>query len=350
MKENKYSWNQTLKFSWGHIIAFVALIFISYVAYMGDFYRNGGDFASAALKVAIMDVVLLFTFIGAQVYKGSDEHFNRSLIIERILVCLCPIAFVLAMLPYNHFWSVFSEREQIETKFNQAIGLSRQMFDDYDQYSDSRIAAYKETLDNVIKGKSENPEAYAKAGFDGVNDIMVKDNYIETLKLQLKSENTDSLRRSAIEWIDNANQGASVWNAFLIGNINKISDAVDGWNKLLSEASAPKLSNEAGNAKPFDSEMSSCASVKSELKQLQNTYAQTSGVSINTIWTGIVLFMMLIFPYFLQSRNLKAAGYYSLFPTSSKRRAVPTENKSNAENHAECETSDSDADIYGGTF
>ena len=59
---NNYSWNQTLKFSWGHIIAFVALIIISYVTYMGDFYRNGGDFKSAAIKVCSIDIALLITF------------------------------------------------------------------------------------------------------------------------------------------------------------------------------------------------------------------------------------------------------------------------------------------------
>ena len=97
METNQYSWNQTLKFSWGHIIAFVALIFISYVMYMGDFYQNGGDFVSAAVKVGIIDFLLLVTFIGAQIIKGTDEKFNRSIIIERILICCCPLAFIFAM-------------------------------------------------------------------------------------------------------------------------------------------------------------------------------------------------------------------------------------------------------------
>ena len=97
MANNNYSWNQTLKFSWGHIIAFIALIFISYVMYMGDFYRSGGNFTSAAIKVGIIDLCLLATFIGAQIIKGTDEKFNRSIIIERLLICLCPVVFLFAM-------------------------------------------------------------------------------------------------------------------------------------------------------------------------------------------------------------------------------------------------------------
>ncbi len=73
MSTNKYSWNETLKFSWGHIIAFVALIFISYVTYMGDFYSNGGDFSVAAIRVFIIDIALLTTFIGSQILKYSYQ-------------------------------------------------------------------------------------------------------------------------------------------------------------------------------------------------------------------------------------------------------------------------------------
>ena len=79
---NNYSWNKMLKFSWGHIIAFIALIFISYVTYMGDFYRNGGDFGKAAINVLIIDIVLLCTFIGAQIFKSTDEKFSRSILID----------------------------------------------------------------------------------------------------------------------------------------------------------------------------------------------------------------------------------------------------------------------------
>ena len=234
---NNYSWNQTLKFSWGHIIAFVALIIISYVTYMGDFYQNGGDFKSAAIKVCSIDIALLITFIGAQIYKGKDEKFDRSIIVERILICLCPIAFIGAMLPYNHFWTVFTKREMIESQFNKSIEKSRQMFVDYEQYSSDRIQRYESTLDNVIRNKAKNLSEYRKAGFNGSNDDIVKANYIETLKLQLLSENTDSLRRSALAWIDEANQGASVWNAFLVGNVENISNAIKSWNEIFQNLS-----------------------------------------------------------------------------------------------------------------
>ena len=348
MTENNYSWNQTLKFSWGHIIAFVALVFISYVTYMGEFYKNGGDFMSSAIKVLLVDIALLVTFIGAQIYKGTDEKFDRSILIERILICLCPIAFLWAMLPYNHFWTVYSSRDEIESRFSSSIEKSKQMFENYELYTEERISSYDKLLQNAILNKENDKASYLNAGFKGTNDVTMKQIYMETLKLQLQSQNIDSLKNSATKWIDNANQGATVWNAFLIGNIDKISDAIEGWNKVLVEVSQPILSNESNSTKPFDADMASCNAVKSELKELQSMYTQSAGISLNTIWTGLVLFWMLMFPYFLQKRNTRATGLYSLIPVTSSQRVQKEDPRS--DNDSQNEDTSTDTDIYGGTF
>ena len=294
-------------------------------------------------------MAVLFTFIGAQMLKGTDEKFNRSIVFERILICLCPIAFVWAMLPYNHFWTVFGSRENIESSFSSSIEKSKQMFENYDRYSTARIASYDSLLQSAIVNKETNADTYVKTGFNGVDDVTMKQIFIETLKLQLQSQNTDSLKNSAIKWIDDANYGATVWNAFLIGNIDEISNAIDGWNKVLIDVSRPVLSNELSYTKPFDADKSSNEAVKSELKQLQRMYTQSSGVSLNTIWTGVILFVMLMFPYLLQKRNTRATGLYSLLPTSFRQRTISKDSKHGDVIHQNTDTS-SDTDIYGGTF
>lgn len=356
MANRIYTWNQTLKFSWGHIIAFVALIFISYVSYMGDFYQNGGNFIEAAVKVFVIDILLLATFIGAQIIKGTDEKFARRIIIERILIVLCPITFFLAMLPYNHFWAVFSQREQIEGQFKEAVETSRQMFSDYDYYSEKRINSYTSHLTDVIANKAQDAATYSTSGFNGKDDAMIKANYIETLSLQLKSENTDSLRRNALEWIDKANQGASVWNAFLVGNVSKISEAIDGWNQALIDVSKPVLSNEAHGVQPFDADKESFKAVDSHFKGLMDIYTTTTRIRVNTIWTAAILLLMLLFPYLLQERNLRAQGYYSLFGRKNNKEEKRPEDF-NFEDTREKNTNvdskpedPSDDDVFSGTF
>ena len=358
MSTNNYSWNETLKFSWGHIIAFVALIFISYVTYMGDFYSNGGDFSAAAIKVFIIDIALLITFIGAQILKGTDGKFNRSIIIERILICLCPIAFIWSMIPYNHYWNVYSERDHIEEMFSTSIAKSKTMFTDYNTYASNRIDNYSQHLTTIINYKNTNHSQYKSAGFSGNNDVIQKENYIQTLRLQLLSQNTDSLQTLALKWIESANQGASVWNAFLIGNIDKISDAIKSWNSTLTNVSEFIMSNEPDSIQLFNSEQDSYKQALEGLQRLKDTYKNTQGSALNTIWSGILLFLMLLFPYFLQKRNTRAIGLYYLIPLKSKNSTVKIEVKKPRKNAKQEistdsteQTNDIDSnDIYGGTF
>ena len=370
MEANKYSWNQTLKFSWGHIIAFVALIFISYVMYMGDFYKNGGDFTSAAIKVALIDLTLLITFIGAQNTKGTDEKFDRSIILERILICLCPIAFVFAMFSYNHFWSVFEQRQQIESQFNSSIDGAKQMFVSYDNYAEQRINTYKNNLDTIlILHANGDATFYSKAGFTGKNDHFKKENYVQTLELQLRSQNTDNLKLVANKWIDEANQGASVWNAFLVGNVEQISETIKNWHKTLQSYSEPKLSNEEirGNTVlRFDENASSIETATNGIDSLKDLYTNTTGLKLNTIWTGFVIFLMLLFPYFLQKRNTRAEGLYFLIPGTKAKSYNKTSSTPHKKNRrfkddvndeddilvtpTDNNQSSNGDDIFGGTF
>lgn len=348
MKENKYSWNETLKFSWGHIIAFVALIFLNYVMYMGCFYSNGGDFAKAALYVVLIDFVILTTFIGAQILKGADRRFNRSIIMERVLICLCPIAFLCGMIPYNHFWNVLDEGQQIEEQFNMSINGAKQMFVEYDEYAETRIEMYDSVLNSIMTNS-------------GTIDQTSKDNYIKTLKLQLLSQNTDNLKFLATKWIDDANSGASVWNAFLIGNVKQISNAINSWNETLRLCSANVLSNENlyGNDVSLYEGSSYQQSIDG-INNLTNIYVNTSGININTVWTGVLLFIMFLFPYILQKRNTRATGLYFLIPVAFRtKKAVRTksDNLENIEVRIEHNVDDgnlvednSSGDIYGGTF
>lgn len=362
MSENTYSWNKTLKFSWGHIVAIIALIFISIIVFMGSCYENGGNFSSALFKVAIIDIALLMTFIGAQICKSADKNFDRAIVIERILICLCPFVFVWAMIPYNHFWTVFSERKNIEQSFSSTIAKSKQMFVDYDQYADERISSYDNSLQQAIdnndksveertdeEATSQALETYSKLVFTVTNDATMKHIFLETLQLQLKSQNTEDFKKSALNWIESANQGASIWNVFLIGNIKNISDAIDSWNTKLVEVSTPILSNEPQNTTAFDADNSSCGAVKAELKKLQDSYKQPSGIKANTVWTGIILFLFLLFPYYLQERYTKTNGYYSLIPFLKRSPDLRTEkrHKDEAQDNG---SKDSNNDIYRGTF
>lgn len=334
MQQNKYSWNKTLKFSWGHIVAFISLIFISYVTYMGAFYQNGGDFVFAALKVGLLDTSLLVTFIGAQILKGTDDKFDRYLIFERILIMLTPVTFVLAMMPYNHFWNVYGKSEMIEQQFTSAINGTKAMFNDYETYAHSRIASYKTALET-----------------DG-KDPIARENQLHTLELQLLSINYTTLKEQATKWIDEADRETSVWNAFLIGNVRQIEEAIRSWHTVLCSHSEPRLSSEP-EGEAFDGSGESIKTAVEGLHKLTELYKDSSEVSPITLVSGLFLFLMLLFPYLLQSRNAKTLGIYSLIPMRRKTSFTLSNNSRprGKNNHAaRYDKPDNNNDIYSGTL
>lgn len=289
--------NETLKFSWGHIIAFVALIFISYVSFMGITYLTDGDFQQAIWGFIIIDLLLILFFLAPQLLKATERKFDRRIWVERIMLFLAPIAFVVLMIPYAHFWTVFKNRGDIESTFNESINSTKGMFDSYEAYANNRIVEYDKFL---VKSKA--------------NEVQRK-NKVEALRLQLEDENYNNLKQSAIEWIDGASD-ATVWNVFMIGNIQEIENALNAWNADLNEFSSKLMVDEPDTVKAFTSSDSSVLIAKENLNSLGSIYTEKESPSMIAVASGFVLLLFLFFPYVIQGRNSKST--YRLLGTEEK--------------------------------
>ena len=279
--------DETLKFSWGHIVAFVAMIFISYVSFMGMIYLTDGDFLSAGLGVVVINLAIILFFILPQILKGTWRKFKRRIIWERVLVFAAPIAFVVVMSPYAHFWNVFENRRQVEELFSQSVTTSKGMFVAYEEYANNRMAAYDQKL-----------------AHDKVKPVY-RSNATEALRLQILGDNYVALKESAIEWIDRASE-ATVWNAFMLGNIKTIENAIKSWNHSLNTFSSKIMADEPAGVEPFSSSDPSVILANDTLKELREVYTVRGGVNMLGLGVGGVLYWLLMFPYFLQRRNTKS--------------------------------------------
>ena len=279
--------NETLKFSWGHIVAFVAMIFISYVSFMGMIYLTDGDFLFAGLGIVVINLAIILFFILPQILKGTERKFKRRVIWERVLVFAAPIAFIVIMNPYAHFWSVLENRRQVEELFSQSVKTSKGMFVAYEEYANNRLAAYEQKL-----------------AHDKVRPVY-RSNATEALRLQILGDNYVALKESAIEWIGRASE-ATVWNAFMLGNIKTIEDALESWNHSLSAFSSKIMADEPAGVEPFSSSDPSVILANDTLKELREVYTARGGTNMLGIGVGIVLYWLLMFPYFLQRRNTKS--------------------------------------------
>jgi hypothetical protein len=298
--------NENLKFSWGHIIAFLAIIAVSYISFVGLTYLTNGDFSSAIMGMVVIDIVYILFFIGAQQMKASGVKMHRKIIWERIFIFGSPIVFIAGMIPMSHFWTVTSQNDEIVNTFTNSISNAKQLFSDYEEYSNQRIATYSKTLNEIIANRNNDAQTFRKAGFDIEKVNIQKENMIETLRLQLLSQNYDTLKVVANDWINEANRGASTWNVFLLGNTREIKDALNNWENQLKSFSTRELSNEAikNDVPKFSSD--GVQSAIAGIDSLTAAFTTQKAPNIASIVFGIVIYLMLLFPYFLQDRHTKS--------------------------------------------
>ncbi len=311
--------NEQLKFSWGHIVALIALIVICYFTFVGTAYLTDCNFMKATVVMIIVGVVLLAVFIGAQILKATNHKFGKKIVLERCLIFGSPLIFIACLYPYFHCFTVYNQNAEISQNFTTAIKASQSMFTDYEAYANQRIANYNKMLGQVIANRQSNPQAFAGCGFSEGKQNYQKDNMLKTLRLQLLSENFTRLKTEAIKWIGNSSKGASIWNVFLLGNTRQIKAAIHDWDKQLSTMSAGKLSNEEyggiNHVETFNEASASLETVDKGLDSVSALFSGSGTPSIISFFLVVVLYCALLFPYFLQDRNTK-----SMYTLAGKRK------------------------------
>lgn len=313
--------NERLRFSWAHIIAFIALIAVSYTSFVGFTYLSNGSFVAGSFGMVMTDIIFIFVFIGAQQLKASGENMRNKIVWERTLIFASPLVFIAGMIAISHFWTVQTRNDEVVQQFNGAMQSGGTIFDDYEKYANERLEKYNNTLNRVIANKTNQPDAFQRAGFtEGIENIQ-KENMMEVLRLQLLSSNYDSLKNLATNWMAKANNGASTANVFLLGNTREIHDALIHWEEQLKGFTTNKLSNEemAGQVQEFNSQAGTNAA--SQLNGLSESFTKQKIPTVGAIIFGIILYLMLIFPYFIQERHSKSVYSLSTGSTPVKPKA-----------------------------
>lgn len=299
--------NEFLKFSWGHIISFLALLALLYIVFMGETYLSGGNFLLAGAVALCVGLLCALTFIGAQQLKATGRKFRRRIIWERILLLLTVPVFLISLYFANHFFNVRDQEERVNSEFRQALESADRMFDEYDAYSANRNVALAERLQKTPSLLATDPHASTIPGIRPTTEDQQR-NITDLLELQLNSENYTNLKTDARRWIASANEGASTWNIFLMGNMDQISKAVSGWSDQLNEMSQPRIDFEGDGAEtePFVS-----AEKETALRGLDKVgrifSTDTKEVNLSLLWFGLLAYLCLLFPWLIQSRHSKSS-------------------------------------------
>ena len=294
-----YRFNERLSFSWGHIIALLALIAIAYCTFVGIVYILKGQFILSGIITAAIILLTGALFIVPQKLKATTHRFERRILWERILIFASPILFILLMIPCAHSWTVHQRQQKILDGFGEVIHSASQMFTDYETYSTIRKSEYAHLL-----SESSTPPI----------DSLTVINKQNTLDLILLSQNYKTLKTNALQWIEKAeNKKVTTWNVFLLGNITEIDEAIHNWHNDLQEFSETKLSDEP-EPKLFDSSHKGIHKIEDEVTELTANYSNILGFSPITLLWILLGYCCLLLPYLLQSRHSKTIGtQWSLF-------------------------------------
>ncbi|MDE5869372.1 MAG: hypothetical protein K2H18_03990 [Muribaculaceae bacterium] len=340
--------NERLNFSWGHIIAFLALLLVSYISFMGLTYLTNGNFTFSIIGMAVIDLVYLAVFIGAQMLKGSGVKMNRKIKMERVVVLASPAIFVIGMIFMSHFFTVNRQEKEIREVFNASIGDTRQLFADYEEYTRLRMENYNKMLSGIISDPAK-ADLYKQTGFVKEKENVQKENMEETLRLQLNSPSYAAVKESAIKWIDDAQNGATTWNVFILGNTKEIKETIKNWEEQLRNFSSKKMSNEelAGPVPEFKSQGAQAA--LDGLEKLTVTFTTQKFPTLWAIIFGIVVYFMLILPYLLQRRHTKSQ-YINLFKKKNRDSGFSINTDYDDNNAGNGNAGGSSSQSSGGTF
>lgn len=300
--------NKKLKFSWGHILTFVALIVYTYITYVGLVYLLNCNFLLAGIVTFPISILLLFFFVGAQQFKGADKasypQFNKNRTWERIFLVASFLFYVVLSYPFFHTWNVQNRHQQIEEGFVSSIDEAKQLFSEYEKYAEHRVTEYGISLtSNLAAAPRRNAAEIQRA-------TVQKEVRLEALRLQLLSSNYDTLKNAAYAWIDKANGGATVWNVFLLGNLDQIDSAFSGWlTSLQSERfSGKQMKDEASVAHPvlpFDNESLTLKKASSGLASIKNMFTQPGMPSPWGWGSWVLCCFFFVFPYLIQPYSSK---------------------------------------------
>lgn len=327
-KSNVYGWNKTLKFTFGHVLAFLALIGISYLSFVGTFYRTSGNFIVAGIVSSSVFVLLLYCFIRIQVLKSTQEKFHKKIVHERWMLGVSVVFFITAMLPCNHFLNIYSQHEKVENLFKEGVLYNgKEMFQLYSKACNQRVEEYEKAL----RSQKINPWHI--------------EHYKDALKLQLAVNNTESLRKRAETYLQKADQSVSVWNVFLVGNLKQLEKALGYWKNYLDEQWGQPLKYEQvdilENIKSERQERSFNNANKS-IREVKGIYEKYNGVSLLTIVFAIVTFVLLLLPYLVQPRNTKAVKYVHLWEKNDEQKETEEKVEEDLEQKSD--------NPYSGTF
>lgn len=288
--------NKKLHFTWWHIFAFIAIIFIVYASFMGVAFKTEGNFLISGLTAAGVVLVFVLVFLVPQQFKATEVGFATCVWFERILLFLAiPVTIAFASMPQSpfvHFSAIVQKAPVIEDRFFQTVSSFDGIFADYEAYAAQR----EQELSGFLN-------AGTMQGYQVANRKEVLHSLI------LPKTYFDYKEKTVVPYIERA-KNIKVWNINTVSNLSKIRTTADTLVIRLEEQSAKILSYEDGSKVEVFDGSQSLNTIVDNVNDLSSLFKDNHWSWLAAICAFFASFFMLV-PYLAQQRNGK--NPYSLF-------------------------------------
>lgn len=265
------------KFSFGVVIALLALLAFAYIMFMGLIYWKRGELTTPILVTTVFLAIVVLCITAMCMSKATRwrKIGKRGQIIFGALTFL---AFLASAYPFTIFMDVVTKQQTISEEITNLLVDGVQLDSVYREYAIKRIDAYKTEL--------ERRGTY--------HPIKVRN--LQTLLLP---SNLDSMQAQRRDWLKAASS-ISVWNIRMpinIGMINgEVRRSVDNYINLSTEKGHADENSEA--QRPFVFSVQ-----KTELEKVTESFESFHTPSLLSILIALVCFILMLLPYWLTDIN-----------------------------------------------
>ena len=292
--------NKIKRLAW--LIPLTASIVIGYFVFLGqNFLRICEDTSALLFGSATMLILFLIIFL-LTVVKSSKSNFKLMFGIEVLLLFCYGLFFNLAIRPFNHYFTVTARQDSIQNVLLPSIDCGKKIFTAYESYCQNRLNLYDAKLTSAISNERLAPSDLDSLGFNDTIPLERQaDNKRFILENQLKSDLYESLKKSSVEWLENAADNLKKWKAIgVVQSYCVLQDEIEKYKSELVSYSLFSQKNEGATVFTYD-----C--VDSNANEL---FCRKDKITIQSYVLLSVLFSLGLLIYFFEPRDFRNTNLF----------------------------------------
>lgn len=293
------------KFSLADLLTVLASIGFGFFCFLSFNFLTMGETNKSILLAVAFALVLGGLAFGTKLLKRTDRNFKTCIIWEWVLLFLFVVAAIFAIKPFSHYFTVSSQKKDIQKEVIANIEQAEEMYNAYKKYADNRLEIYESKLNSVVMAKNTNPNEYQEYGFEeGTEDKTQIENKMFTLKAKLYPSNYEELETANVKWMNKAKSTVGSWKPIGLVNVIKVAkNNLTKWKNDLMEYSKFRADGEM--AENFEYPLS-FNDVTEKMKQM-------SSPNWVSILYSVGLCFLMIVSYLVTKRHPRYPGLKVIF-------------------------------------